>query len=82
MNQSWTRGLDKDRALEIKGDFKSSHFVRARLTELINDKIIEDRKASIQKEGYDSPSWAYKMADNAGFERALQYVINLISDKE
>lgn len=78
MKESWTRGLDLEVAKDIRGDFKSSLLVRNRLRDLLEAKIVEEHKVLLSKENYESPAWAYKMADNVGFERALNYVISLI----
>jgi hypothetical protein len=78
MKQSWILGLEPDIAKEIKGDFKSSLLVRNRLAVLLNDKITSNRRALVNKEGYEVANWAYKQADGIGYERALQEVISLI----
>ena len=82
MKTSWTQGLDPDVAKEIRGDFISSRLVRNRLTVLLNDKITETHNSSLTKTGYESPNWAYKQADQVGFERALKLVMSLIEDAE
>lgn len=82
MKTSWTQGLDPDIAKEIRGDYISSKLVRNRLIKLLEEKIKESHTASVLKTGYDNPNWAYKQADNVGFERALREVVNLISDND
>ncbi len=80
MKSSWTQGLEPDIEKEIRGDFKSSLLIRRRLAVLLEEKIRSNRKAAVNKEGYEVANWAYKQADGIGFERALQEVISLILD--
>lgn len=80
MKTLWVQGLEADIAKEIRGDFKSSHLVRKRLTTILEDKIATNRKASLDKDGYDVANWAMKQADRIGYERALEMVISLVSD--
>lgn len=80
MKTSWTEGLEPDVIPEVRGDFLSSRITRHRLTDLINKKINANRSAATNKDGYDSPNWAYKQADSVGFERALKEVLSLIAD--
>ncbi len=82
MKTSWLQGLDPDIAKEIKGDYLSSKLTRNRLSQLIEDRIAASHKASILKDGYDSPNWAFKQADQVGFERALREVLSLIKDND
>lgn len=78
MKKSWTEGLDVDLAKEIRGDFTSSHLVRKRLKELLEDKIRVSHKNSLTKDGYEIANWALKQADQVGYERAINDVIDLI----
>lgn len=81
MNVSWTQGLDPDVAKEIKGDYKSSLLVRKRLKKMLEDKINASRRDARQKVNYDKANWHEYMADSLGFERALEYVIDLITEE-
>ena len=78
MKQSWTKGLDKDLALEVKQHFASSLILRKRLIDMLQEKEREASKDGRSKGGYDCPNWAYKQADLVGYSRALQDVISLI----
>lgn len=80
MKKTWTAGVSEQTAEEIKGNFKSSALIRARLTALLNERINAKRTEVISKTSYDSPSWAYLQADANGYERALNEVISLISE--
>lgn len=82
MKISWTVGLDKDLIKELRGDFVSSKIVRHRLSKMLEEKIKAARAASLSKDGYDNPSWAYKQADQVGYERAMNEVILLVSDTD
>ena len=78
MKKSWLDGLEPDVAKEIRGDFTSSLLVRNRLKTLLENKIEVARKNSLTKDGYEVANWAFKQADNVGYERALREVIELI----
>lgn len=80
MKASWTNGLEPDAAKEIKGDFISSHLVRKRLVLLLQDKIKVADKASLLLE-YDVSNWALKQADYVGYKRAINDIIDLITEK-
>lgn len=79
MKTSWTKGLEPDVVDELRGDFLSSHLVRKRLTEILEEKIDASVKGSRNKDNYESPAWAYLQADARGYERALSEIISLIS---
>jgi len=78
MKQSWTTGLPLDAQKELKGDFISSQVTRKRLIKLLEDKMTSAQDLSETKDGYDITNWAYKQADNVGYQRALKEVIDLI----
>lgn len=78
MKSSWTEGLDKDLALEIRQHFTSSIILRKRLIEMLRKKEKEYLKDGRSKAGYDCPNWAYKQADLVGYNRALNDIISLI----
>ena len=82
MKTSWLQGLDPDVAKEIKADYLSSRLVRGRLVQLIEERISASHKNSVLKDGYESPNWAFKQADQVGFERALREIISLIKDND
>lgn len=79
MKKSWTDGLEPELERQIRGDFTSSLVLRNRLKDLIKHKIAESHTNSLTKDGYDVPNWAFKQADQVGFERALKEVIDLIT---
>jgi hypothetical protein len=75
-----TKGLSKERAVELESDFKAAAFFRERLAATLEDKVNTLRKEVRQKNQYDSPSWALTQADYIGFERAIYEIISLISN--
>lgn len=81
MKQSWTKGLTPERVIEIRKDFISSLATRRRLEEIINDKLRVSSTNTHSKENYALAGWPYLQADNIGYERALNEIISLISDK-
>lgn len=81
MKTSWVQGLDKELVADIRQNFKESLVVRRRLEEMLNAKISSSQRTSRSKDAYTNPNWAYLQADARGYERALQDVIDLISEK-
>ncbi|MNJ09620.1 hypothetical protein D3C77_37660 [compost metagenome] len=81
MKQSWTKGVDKELAVDINQNFKESLVLRRRLQVLLQEKIALSQKTSRSKEGYENPNWAYLQADARGYERALSEIISLIFDE-
>lgn len=82
MKESWTKGLDEQRTKDIRGDFKSSLLVRKRLAEMLEGKVKTSLVASLNKSNYETANWAYLMADNVGYARAMNEIINLILEDE
>lgn len=80
MKISWTKGLDKEQALDVRGNYKEALVMRRRLVVLLKDKAEASAKAGRTKELYESPNWAYLQADARGYERAISDIIDLISE--
>lgn len=80
MIDSWTRGLEAQLVIDVTQNFKESGVMRRRLKQMLMDKIEETRAASLTKEKYDCPNWAYLQADAVGYERALKYLISVIEN--
>lgn len=80
MKQSWTIGLSKELATELRANFKESLVVRRRLVKMLNDKIDASSKEGRSKLLYDNPNWALLQADQRGYERALADIITLIDE--
>lgn len=81
MKTSWTQGVDKELAVDIRQNFKESLVMRRRFEEMLNAKMVSSQRSGRSKEAYENPNWAYLQADARGYERALQDVIELLSDK-
>lgn len=79
MISTWTAGLTKEEANEVRSSFDAAAFLRKRLSDMLEDKINSQRKESLSKAKYENASWAYYQADVIGYERALNEVISLIS---
>jgi hypothetical protein len=80
MKQSWTSGLNKELATDVRTNFRESLVVRRRLVKMLNDKINASTKEGRSKLLYDNPNWALLQADQRGYERAFAEIIELISD--
>lgn len=78
MKLSWTAGLDKGQAEDMRGYFLSSHLLRKRLNKLLEDKIEVAEQNSLSKDNYEISNWAYLQADLVGYKRAINEIISLI----
>lgn len=74
------QGIDPKLEGELRGDFKSSLLIRKRIVDVLNQKIDTNRKASVDRTNYDSPSWALEQADRIGYERSIRELISLLTD--
>jgi predicted O-methyltransferase YrrM len=75
---SWTKGLEKELATQVRGNFAEALVMRRRLKQLLLDKVDLSQKISRGKDGYDNANWAFLQADSRGYERALHEVLELI----
>lgn len=82
MKVSWTKGVDKELAIDIRQNFKESLVMRKRLTQLLEEKAEVSLAASRGKVTYDNPNWALLQADAVGYQRALQEIISLIASDQ
>lgn len=79
MKTVWTSGLSEAKKTSIKEAYSRAGLVRDRLSTILSDKMDAEVKGRISSKDYDAPNWAYRQADSAGYLRALQEVISLIS---
>lgn len=80
MKTSLTKGLNADDTSEIRGQFIAALRLRKQLIKTLEEKAKSADSESLTKEGYDSPSWAYKQADLVGYKRAISELISLLTD--
>jgi hypothetical protein len=80
MKTVWNKGLNDQQAKIVNGEFKGSPNLRAKLNDIILDKIKEAETLSTRRVGYESPNWAYFQADVIGYKRALSEIISLIQN--
>ena len=80
LKTTWTAGLSKELAAELRANFKESLVMRRRLTKLLDDKADASVKNSRSKLLYENPNWALLQADQRGYERAIIEIIELISE--
>jgi hypothetical protein len=81
MKTVWTKGLTEEQKTELRKDFVGSVILRRRLKELLEEKIKTTRTGTTSKDAYEKPAWPFIQADAIGYERALNEIISLISEK-
>lgn len=80
MKTTWKKGLTPDLAKEIELQYKASLVIRRRLVELLEEKYKTEDKKRLLTDAYESPNWAFKQADIAGYHRALVEIKSLLED--
>lgn len=80
MKKSWTLGLDATQAKSLEADYKGAYALRARLSELLNDKISKEERNGRSEDLYSSPNWQLTQARKHGEIASLEYVLSLIKD--
>lgn len=78
MKTAWIKGLTAQKKDELTRDFEASSHIRARLSELIEEKRITSYKSTLSKDAYECPNWAFMQADARGYERAISEILSLI----
>ncbi|MNX92200.1 hypothetical protein D3C86_1243300 [compost metagenome] len=80
LKTTWTAGLQKEPADEVRRNYKESLVLRRRLAKILHDKADTSVKDSRSKLLYENPNWALLQADQRGYERAMAEIIALISE--
>jgi hypothetical protein len=78
VKSSWVKGLEPDQAKQVGDAYDASALLRERLAVLLNEKYDVCEKSSVSKDGYDSPNWAFKKADEVGYKRAILEILKII----
>lgn len=74
----WTKHLkDKEAKDNFERLLRGNVVVNQRLVALLKEKITTSKVSD-----YDSPSWAYRQADQNGYNRALQDIVELFGFME
>lgn len=79
MHHQWFSSLPRAEQEQRKKFIESNEKVLDIAREIVYNMIMESRTSF---KDYDSPSWAYKQADNNGYVRALEDVHKLLTIKE
>lgn len=81
MKVSLIKGLTESQKRELIQEFSSSLLFRKQLIQIMKEKMQTNSSYLRSKERYNSPSWNLLQADGIGYERALNEVISIISEK-
>jgi len=78
MQSAWTKHLKTPEEKEkFQSAILSARPVLERLKEIIEETDKASADALLGMSSYESPSWAYKAADNVGYRRALRSIKSL-----
>ena len=78
LKTSLLKGLNEKDKEEMTGLFVQSLRLRQQIIKTLDEKLKVIDAESVTKDGYDSPSWAYKQADIIGYKRAVKEIISLL----
>jgi hypothetical protein len=79
MKLNWTKGIkDEESKADIISAFKSSSFLRKRLTQILEEKVAAKQRECMNVSNYEKNSWAFQQADSQGYLRALTEILSLI----
>lgn len=80
MQTAWTQNLKTSEEKErFQSQVISARPVLERQTQILEELDKASANAILNMSSYDSPSWAYKAADNNGYRRALRAIKTLIN---
>jgi len=80
MKTSWLKGIEDDQRKEdITASFKACGLIRGRLSEILEDKIVQKFNAMTSEDAFKEPNWELKQAADAQYVRAMKEIISLIS---
>lgn len=71
----WVLDLDPDEKKAFLQDLANSGFVLDKLKQIIRSRY---RATKPKLSDYQSPSWAYLQADQNGYRRALEDMLNIL----
>lgn len=73
----WVSGIAPEKKADFESYLRNSTIAFDKLKEILEGLDKDTLKTT--KADYDSPSWAYRQADQNGYRRALRDVINLLT---
>lgn len=82
VSRQWYKDLkaqDKDKLIE---QIQNSRYILSVLSDLLVEKLEENRKSQEAKSNYESPAWSEQQADFIGSQRTLRDIINLLNFEE
>lgn len=68
----------EDEQVGLRQSFVSAHEFRYALTQVLKDKQENARKSSLGSDRYECANWAYKQADNVGYQRAIEEILKYL----
>lgn len=78
MKTALIKGLEKDAADVVKEEFARALPLRERLIQVLDEKRDARHRASLMKSNYENSAWAFSQADDIGYMRALNEIIELL----
>lgn len=68
----------KEEETELRQSYVAANAFRRLMKEVLEDKMEGAQKSSLTKDGYNCPNWAFKQADNVGYQRAMEEILKYL----
>ena len=78
MDTRWLKGFKGEAKTKRLAEIKSYQNAFDSLAEVLEGSMVIDSSVN----DYESPSWAYKRADQDGYNRAVRQIIKLLNIKD
>lgn len=80
MKKSWTVGLSKDEADEVRADYRAAARLRERLSQMLEDKINLKAKQGRSEDLLEKPNWELTQVGINYYINAIEEVRSLLKD--
>ncbi len=79
IHSDWIRNLPESERAEFEKALRNNGFILNRLIDILYERLGSVDRAEINREQYESPSWAYWQAHQNGRREGLTEVLSLLS---
>ena len=73
------KDMDKEDIEEFKTLYRNAELLREIIVEVLNNKHENSDRVVSSKANYSNPNWAYFVADQLGYQRALNELKSLLT---
>lgn len=74
----YSKCKNEDQKAQVRASFLAAYEYRQAVINALQTKMEASRKASLSGDAYESNNWAYKQADNVGYQRAIEEILKFL----